>query len=196
MKPQNFNRRSIRLRGYDYTQSGAYFITICTYNRKDLFGEIIAGKMNLNDAGNITKQYWMEIPDHFPIVSLDEFVIMPDHIHGIIVINDNNSIGANDNCMVFNDDLMGANNNCIRTNNYSPLHQQQKHHHQKTPFRSPSKTIGSVIRGFKIGVTKWFHQNTNIDNVWQRNYYDHIIRNDEEIIRIRKYIKDNPVRAK
>ncbi|HRS90694.1 MAG TPA: hypothetical protein P5028_01435 [Candidatus Marinimicrobia bacterium] len=164
--PDNHHRRSIRLQGYDYSQQGAYFITVCTQNRECLFGEILNGEMRLNEFGKMARQCWFEIPNHFPHVQLDEYIIMPNHIHGIIVLND----------------IVGA-------KNFSP---QQ----YITPFRSPSKTIGSIIRGFKIGVTKWFRQNTDIYVVWQRNYYEHIIRNDGELNRIRQYIIDNPKKWK
>lgn len=165
--PDKHHRRSIRLKGYDYSQAGAYFVTICTKNRQCLFGNVVNGEMIFNDAGQIARKCWLEIPDHYPNAILDEFVIMPNHIHGIIIIN------------------VGANNN-------SPL--QNHSAVQSSPFQSPSKTIGSIIRGFKIGVTKWFRQNTDVYDVWQRNYYEHIIRNDDELNTIRQYIIDNPLK--
>ena len=164
--PDKHHRRSIRLQGYDYSQPGIYFITICTKNHECLFGEILNGEMRLNEFGKIAHQCWLEMPHHFPHIQLDEFVVMPDHIHGIIVLN--NIVGAK---------------------KFSPLQ-------NITPFRSPSKTIGSIIRGFKIGVTKGFRQNTDIYVVWQRNYYEHIIRNEVELNRIRQYIIDNPKKWK
>jgi REP element-mobilizing transposase RayT len=84
------NRQSIRLQGYDYAQPGAYFITVVTYDRECecLFGEIVNGEMRINEWGEMAQQCWLEIPDHFPQTQLDEYVIMPDHIHGIIIIND------------------------------------------------------------------------------------------------------------
>ena len=156
------NRRSIRLKGYDYTQPGAYFITICTHGGKCLFGKIVNRDMILNDAGRTAEKCWQDIPKHFPYIELDEFIIMPNHIHGIIwVIGD---VGAK---------------------NISPLRNKQNR-------PGTSKTIGSVDRGFKIGVTKWMRQNTTIHNVWQRNYYEHIIRTDESLNHIRQYIMLNP----
>ncbi|MEM2174632.1 MAG: transposase, partial [Candidatus Micrarchaeia archaeon] len=150
--PEKYHRRSIRLKGYDYSQPGAYFITICTKDRKCLFGNVIDGKMILNDAGHIAQKCWLEIPDHYPNVILDEFIIMPNHIHGIIIIN------------------VGANNNSPRQINNNSPRQANDNSPQPSLFRSPSGTIGSIVRGFKIGVTKWFRQNTNIYDVWQRNY--------------------------
>ena len=160
--PDKHHRRSIRLPGYDYSRAGAYFVTICVQDRACLFGDIADGVMRLNDAGRVVERCWHEIPIHFPHVELDEFVIMPNHVHGIIVIVENH----------------------VAAKNFSPL-----------PERRPagtSGTIGSIIRGFKIGVTKWFRENTVVQTVWQRNYYEHIIRNDESLNRIREYIANNP----
>ena len=157
-------RKSIRLKGYDYSQQGMYFVTVCTYNHHFLFGHIAEERMILNNAGRFANKCWVEIQEHFTHVALDEFIIMPNHIHGIIIINGKN-VGAN---------------------NYSPL--------QINQFRSPSRTIGSMIRGFKIGVTKWFRANTNVYNVWQRNYYEHIIRNEKKLNKIREYIINNPLK--
>ena len=170
---------TIRLKNYDYSKSGAYFITIVTHNRQCIFGKISDGRMILNDGGKIAQQCWMDIPEHFPHAELDEFVIMPNHIHGIIILNEIN------------------NQTFVETNNNSSLQMQQikspsQSSQQKSIFRSPSKTIGSIVRGFKIGVTKWFRKQTDIYTVWQQNYYEHIIRNDDELNRIRQYIIINP----
>jgi len=161
------HRRSIRLPGYDYMQNGAYFITVCTKNRECLFGEIEDGEMHLNDTGNIAFQCWQEIPAHFPHVVPDRFVIMPNHIHGILFITDS---------------IVGG--NVVGAKNFSPLPGQRP--------AGTSQTIGSIVRGFKIGVTKWMRRNTSVQTVWQRNYYEHIVRNDDALNRIRRYIDDNP----
>lgn len=178
------NRQSIRLQGYDYAQPGAYFITVVTQDRACLFGEIVNGEMRINEWGEMAQQCCLEIPDHFPQTQLDEYIIMPDHIHGIIIINDSPIVGAK---------KFSPNN--METNDFSPQTPQQSN---IALFRSPSQTIGSVVRGFKIGVTKWIHQIERaknispLPNVWQRNYYEHIIRNDDELHRIRDYIRNNP----
>jgi len=186
--PDKHHRRSIRLQGYDYSQPGIYFITLCTQNHECLFGEILNGEMRLNEFGKMTQQCWLEIPHHFPHVKLDEFVIMPDHIHGIIILND--IVGAK------NFSPQPSNNFSPQpSNNFSPQPMSTPQQNI-TPFRSPSKTIGSIIRGFKIGVTKGFRQNTDIYVVWQRNYYEHIIRNKVELNRMRQYIIDNPKKWK
>ena len=162
------HRKSIRLKGYDYSQQGCYFVTICTKNRMPLFGEIAGGEMNLNFWGRITDECWQAIPDHYPHVSLDEYVIMPNHIHGIIVINPSGGVGVQ---------------------NVEPL----RHEYQINQYQHIiPKSLGSIVRGFEIGVTKWFRHHTDIHTVWQRNFHDHVIRNEEGLNRIRQYIMDNP----
>ena len=150
--PDKHHRRSIRLQGYDYSQRGAYFITLCTKNREHLFGEILNGEIQLNEFGKITQQCWLEIPNHFPNVQLDEFVIMPDHIHGIIVLN--NIVGVG---------VQNIESRQQQQNIESRPRQQNAYQH------IIPGSIGSIIRGFKIGVTKEFRQNTDIYVVWQRN---------------------------
>ena len=180
------NRHSIRLKGYDYSQSGMYFITICTQNRKQLFGNIKNGKMILNDAGGNADKCWLQIPDHFPNTVLHAHIIMPNHVHGIIEITESVVGAKNLSPVSYN----GA-------KDFSPL--------PSTPSpppslpRSPSKTIGSIVRGYKIGVTKWFRQCMGNQfpvkrPVWQRNYWEHIIRNEREYNRISEYIVGNPLK--
>ena len=162
-------RRSIRLRDFDYSQAGAYFVTVCTQERRCRFGDVVDGDMRLNEAGRIVEQCWLAIPSHFPDVILDAFVVMPNHVHGIVAIVDGT----------------------VRAKNCSPL--QDNIMTIRKPLRSPSKTIGSIVRGFKVGVTKWFRENGAIDEVWQRNYYEHVIRRDESLNRIREYIQNIPM---
>ena len=177
------NRRSIRLRGYDYSRSGYYFLTICIHDRgQRLFGEIIDGKMILNDAGKYANRCWLDIPCHFPNATIDEYVIMPNHLLGVIFIRD--PAGAN---------------------NHSPRNGQTKSHHDNgasnhSPLQKinnrihgTSKTVGSIVRGFKIGVTKWFKTQNPDTIVWQRNYFDHIIRDNKSLFYIRQYIRNNPL---
>ncbi len=158
------HRRSIRLKGYDYSQSGAYFITICTYNRECLFGKIVDDKMILNQYGEIANQCWLEIPNHFPNVELDEYIIMPNHIHEIIVINEQN-VGAIHEL---------------------PLQNQ---------YQRRKMLIPKIIGRFKMNSAKQINQLRHTPNipVWQRNYYEHIIRNENELNKIREYIINNPL---
>ena len=123
---------------------------------------------------------WNEIPEHFKHAQLHEYVIMPNHIHGIIELSDIIPVGA-------------KNFSPLQMPQQSPLQMPQQSPQPIIPS-SPSKTIGSIVRGFKIGVTTWMRQNTDIYNVWQRNYYEHIIRNEKSYVRIAEYIINNPAK--
>ena len=179
-------RRSIRLRGYDYSQPGAYFVTICIHDHKQrLFGDVADGKMALNDAGECAQRCWSAIPAHFPDVKLDGFVVMPNHVHGIIVIRHK---------------VKSANARVpqnVGVQNFEPL-QVKRHDIPETKSRENQyqhiipRSIGSIVRGFKIGVSKWFREKTPGAVVWQRNYYDHLIRDDKSYYYIRQYIRQNP----
>jgi len=165
--PERHHRRSIRLKGYDYTQLGAYFVTIVTRDRTCLFGEIAEGAVRLNQMGHIVRECWLAIPDHFPHAMLDEFVVMPNHVHGIIVLNGTENVGAR---------------------HAVPLPEQ---------FGKPIPgSIPTIIRSFKSAVTKRIndHRGTPGVPVWQRNYYEHIIRNEDDLEAIRRYIACNPLR--
>ena len=174
--PADRRRRSIRLHGYDYRQAGAYFVTICTHNRAPLFGEIRGDEMELNEVGRTVWKCWTAIPDHYPHAKIDAFIVMPNHVHGIIFIGDDATNFKRDGVAD------------VGANNYSPLQPIGQQ------FRSPSKTLGSIVRGFKIGVTKWFRANTDIFPVWQRNYYEHVIRDETALHDIRQYIIHNPAK--
>ena len=172
---QIHRRRSIRLRGYDYSQEGGYFVTICTKDRACLFGTIVENKMQLNEAGRFVDDCWKQIPTHFPRVILDEYKIMPNHVHGTIMIEGN--VGV-------------QNLEPLQKSLREPTHEPPENKFQHIIPNS----IGSIVRGFKIGVTKWFRQNRQVHVVWQRNFYEHIIRNDDSLNRIREYIMYNPIR--
>jgi len=159
------HRRSIRLRHYNYSKSGLYFVTICTHGRLPLFGNIVAGEMILNRAGLAVETCWRNIANHFTWINADEFVVMPSHVHGIV------NICARD----------GGEPQAVEKDILPLQH-------------GASCTIGSVVRGFKVGVTKWFRKNTDIHQVWQRNYHEHIIRNEESYLKIVEYIQTNPQR--
>jgi putative transposase len=206
--PNIHHRHSIRLPTYDYSQPGVYFITVCAQNREYLFGEITDCKMQLNNAGRIAEKCWQEIPKHYPDFTLDKFIIMPNHVHGILFVK-NPPVGANNHSPSLNNHSPSLNNhspslnnhltdnhwcdNSSRAKNFSPLRgcRPRRDPIQTCPTGT-SKTIGSVVRGYKIGVTKWFRQNTNVYSVWQRNYWERIIRDETELEKIREYIKNNP----
>jgi putative transposase len=174
------NRRSIRLDGYDYSRPGNYFITICIHDPEQrIFGDVVDGRMILNENGKYVERCWNNIPIHFPNVVLDESVVMPNHVHGIIVIGGSvNPVGVQNAGVQNIEPLQWEKNNRPFENRYQHI---------------ISCSIGSIIRGFKIGVTKWFREKMPGMVVWQRNFYEHIIRDDKSIYAIRKYIRENPV---
>ncbi|MCB9434645.1 MAG: transposase [Ardenticatenaceae bacterium] len=175
--PQIHHRRSIRLAGYDYTQAGAYFITICTHNRQNLFGEVVAGEMVLNENGRIVAACWLDLARHFPHITLGEWVVMPNHIHGIIVI----VVGrgeASATKTVDNPDGLRA--------DASPL--------QPQPNGTDSGSIGAMVQNFKSVASRKINKQRGTPGtpVWQRNYWEHIIRNEQAYQRIAHYIANNP----
>lgn len=174
---------SARLLGYDYSTPGAYFVTINTRGMICWFGDVVDGKMIRNHAGNIIYECWSSTPDHHVNVSLDEFVIMPNHVHGILVINKRGGR-----------DVAG---NVSTTRIKQPLVESQTMDRTKTkPTKIPSPkpgSLGTIVRSFKSAATKQIHDAGSADFTWQPRFHDHIIRNDAELNRIREYIIANPV---
>jgi putative transposase len=167
------HRQSIRLRTYDYASSGAYFVTICAAQKMHLFGEIVDAQMQLNEFGQIVHEEWQASAIIRKEIALDAFVIMPNHLHGIlwIMTTDPSPVGATGG---------------------SPLHTLTTKP-PKTP--GPAKSsIGAMLAGFKSAVTKRINEARATPGVpvWQRNYYEHIVRNDTDLERIRTYIENNP----
>lgn len=162
-KSDKYHRQSKRLRGYDYSQVGAYFITICTHNKECAFGNIVNGEMRLNELGQVVEMEWLKTAKIRDNVELDEFVVMPNHIHGIVVITES---------------YVGATGR-------SPL-----------PNGPAPKSIGAIIAGFKSAVTKRVNEMRHTPGVpiWQRNYHEHIIRDEDDLHQIQLYIVNNPLR--
>ena len=244
---EQHHRRSIRLKDYDYSLAGAYFLTICTHGHRQVFGEIVDGEIRRSGLGRRAAACWEEIPAHFPQVELDAFVVMPNHVHGIIVITgDNGPVGAENfppprgaipatsahGTGSSNTDGVGAENfppvpdaaptaaargtgacetDGLGAKDFSPLQNagppvlahgmgasntggadnRGGASAKRLPL-GPSRTVGSIVRGFKIGVTVWARQQDLPLPVWQRNYWEHIIRNEAELFRVRQYIYENP----
>jgi putative transposase len=258
------HRRSIRLPTYDYTQSGAYFITICTQNRQRFFGDVKNGVMCLSDCGRTVDQTWRDLPSRFPWIITDTFQIMPDHIHAIIwihhpvdgkgptrairrgeshspLLETHSSLGVNtyhesssssENTGHNTDAMASAKNDghdegstvdeCdvkigardLTRDTWNPTTGERGSRNPRTDKRdiqkgewdlkkkkgewdSPlqcgtSKTVGSIVRGLKIPVTQWARQSMGIQNVWQRNYFERIIRSQQDLESIRQYIINNP----
>ncbi len=171
---------STRATWWDYAACGIYFITICTKERIHHFGKIIDNEMIFSETGQIAHNCWQAIPAHFPFVQLHEFVIMPNHVHGIIVI-DKQDVDCGDGD-AFGDACRDA-KFCVSTNTNTNTNPNK--------FGPQSKNLASVIRGFKIGVTIEGRK-VNPDFGWQPRYHDRIIRDNKEYLRIAQYIDTNP----
>lgn len=172
--PEIYKRHSIRLKGYDYSREGLYFITICCVNKTHFLGEIVNGQMMRNNIGDIIYNEWLNTEKIRDNIKLHHFIVMPNHFHAIIEI-------------------------LFTTNPYNIPNE----------FKSPSKTIGSIIRGFKVATMKQIkgllndsgewelsqlkHLSSFDKTIWQRNYYDHIIRNETSYFKICEYIENNPL---
>lgn len=165
-----FRIESARREGWDYSQSGHYFITICTKNKNKFFGDIIGGKMELSEIGKIAVKYWLEIPKHFSFIVLDEFVVMPNHVHGIITID-------------YGDDGRDEALPRLYMGKYP----------QMSKISPKSKSLPVIIGSFKSVVTKTINQKYPKNNfAWQERFYDHVIRNERELNNVKNYILNNP----
>ena len=155
------NRRSMRLPEYDYSQSGVYFVTICTYRFSSFFGRIVSGKVQLNSLGRLVEEEWKRTAAVRPSVEVDLYVVMPNHVHGLLWISDNPA------------DQVSNDSETILAN-----------------------SLGSIIAQFKSIVTKRSRRLAIAPNspIWKRNYYDHIVRSERALERIRNYIIENPAR--
>ena len=185
----NHHRRSIRLKGYDYTRDGAYFITLVTYQRAEVFGAVVDGQVVLSALGQIVHDEWMRSIELRREIQLfeDEFVIMPTHIHGIVHINTTDErhfdiVGAHG--MRPDGEGEGARRAPQQATQQAPQPAGQ-------PKRAP-KSLGSFIAGYKSAVTSRARRELGLTDIWQRNYYEHIIRNAQEFARIWNYIDTNP----
>ena len=161
-------RRSIRLQGYDYSQAGAYYFTVCTRDRKCLFGEVVDSQIHVNRTGQTIQTVWDNLPQFYEGIELDAFVIMPNHVHGVILIGE--PVGA------------------IHESPLPPV-----------PIAERRRMLLSKILGrFKMVTAKQINalRGSSGQPLWQRNYYEHVIRDDQSLKRIRQYIADNPAQWK
>jgi putative transposase len=180
--PKIHHRRSIRLPGYDYSQAGAYYVTIVTWQRDCLFGDAVNGEMILSKAGKIVQWEWENLAQSFKFVELGVDQVMPNHFHGILAFRD-----AGANRPDITNTLVGKN----------PLHNSIPAGLDGSPLpRGPEEaSLGAVIGQFKSRVTKrlWKMPELSGTPIWQRNYYEHILRNERELDAIWRYIEANPV---
>lgn len=177
------SRKSIRLKGYDYASCGAYFVTVCVNNRKSVFGDVLDGKIILNDAGKMAYRVWGEIPQFYNGIDIDHFQIMPNHMHGIIIM-----VGAGPCARPDNEKINYCN---IQSNDY---------HKGQPQGVAPTLSLSDIVHRFKTMTTKQYCDGVKSRNwpsfdvrLWQRNYYEHLIRDKSDFNRIRKYIIDNPL---
>jgi REP element-mobilizing transposase RayT len=179
--PAIHRRRSIRLQGYDYSQAGAYFVTICAHERQSLFGEIADGAMRMNDFGRIVMAEWLRSIEIRQEIEMGECVVMPNHFHGIVVIKEDAGRRGDRPVAPTITGRPVAPATTVR-----PV----------APAGPQSKSIGALMAGFKSAVTKRINEMRNTPRfpVWQRNYYDHVIRDDADYNRIAEYIVSNPQR--
>ncbi len=176
-------RRSVRLTGYDYSQAGAYFLTICTHRRGCVVAEVVEAQIRLNACGAIVEACWEQIPRHFRHVELDAFVVMPNHLHGVIVFLERSAAEP---------DVR------LRARHAVPLRGRgEVVGGQVERFGAPVRSsLATIIRSFKAAVTRRINaaRQTTGRPFWQRNYYEHIIRNEHDLEDIREYIEQNPGR--
>ena len=156
---------STRLQNYDYSANGYYFVTICTYQKFCYFGDIVDAEMHFSQVGRIAQKNWQDIPNHFDGVYWDEYVIMPNHIHGIIVINRPKN---------------------VETRNFASLP------NKFAPLKPGS--LQAIVHAYKSSVTRWCRQNGDDIFRWQPRFYEYIIRNDKSLKNIRQYIINNPAK--
>jgi len=190
--PERFHRRSIRLNGYDYTRAGAYYVTACTHERAHMFGDVADAIMVPNAMGAAVQRCWDAIPEHMPMVVCDAFVVMPNHVHGIIVITD----------MVASDDAM-AGGWSVGAGNFRPVQPPVPPADMITPPDNAKRimpvmqkgSLGHIMQTFKAAVSRQAIRDGLMPRgapIWQRGYYEHIIRDGAAHDRIAQYIADNP----
>ena len=169
--PNKSCRKSNRLNGYEYTLAGAYFVTIVTYQYLCMFGEVINGEMKLNPSGKIAFDQWMRLSKRFSLSDFSTFVIMPNHVHGILFMK-----GAGDD----------TRNNHDQSSTLRPF----------SSFHIVPGSLGAIVRAYKASVSFRINIMLNLDHppIWQRNYYDHIIRDQNDFDNIWKYIEQNPIK--
>ena len=196
--PAIHHRRSIRLKGYDYSQAGMYFVTICVDVgangiRPHIFGDVVNGEMVLNDVGKIAYNEWYKTCNIRSNVQLDAFVVMPNHIHGIIVITDDGRGVSHTPTNAPHTPINELPINELPINEL-PINELPNGNSGvcDTPLRSPSNTVGAIVRGYKSAVTKQLNQLGFTHSIWQRNYHEIIIRNEQSYQYIANYIVNNP----
>jgi REP element-mobilizing transposase RayT len=189
--PDIHHRRSIRLREYDYSSAGAYFVTICTQGKECLFGRIDGDVMVLNDVGRMVKIVWQSLPERFPGIALDEFVVMLNHVHGIIMLHD----GRGESCI--RPDVDGHR---LTFHNQGD-HKDRPYGKTDVPHGTLDGSLGRIVQAFKSITTHEYTVGVKQSGwrpfsgrLWQRNYYERVVRDDGELHGFREYIRYNPLK--
>lgn len=192
MNEEKNHRRSIRLHGYDYRDGGMYFVTICTKNRDRIFGEVRNGTMGLSEAGCIVADELQKTSIVRPYVTLDIWIIMPNHVHAIIRIHPSD-------CECCRGNENSSQNGRRGVARYAPTNDvTDKFANESNEDRfigPPARSLGSIVRAFKSATTRSINllRDAPGETIWQRNYHEHIIRDEDECLRIGQYIHDNPI---
>ena len=183
--PNKPKRRSIRILEYDYTQQGAYFISICTHLKKHIFGEITSGSMKLSPLGEIAHYQWLQLPQRFSNIELDAFIIMPNHIHGILIINK----PQHPITRRYSPDL--SNEDTPQVSTLTPCPPVNSN----PPHGTIPGSIGAIIQNYKSLTSRKINMLLRSKNnpIWQRNFYEHIVRDETDYERIVEYIENNPI---
>jgi putative transposase len=203
--PRIHHRRSIRLKGYDYRQAGGYFVTLVTQGREMLFGEVVNGEMDLNPAGEMIVRWWLELPNKFPNVNVDIFMPMPNHFHGVIFIFEPSNVGVD--LRVNPAPGLGITPPMPQTiPSAQPIpgdgdFPRNGGGYADPPLQRPNAPLSQMIQWFKTMTTNEYIRGVKqlgwkpfSGKLWQRNYYEHIIRNETALNRITRYIESNPAR--
>jgi len=177
------SRRSIRLREYDYTRPGAYFVTVCSHRHECLFGDVSDGEVALSEYGQIVADEWARSAKIRDELRLGDFIVMPNHLHGIV------RLGAGSHGRIAAQDWVGAHGR-------APLRRSPDGSCALGSLHRPGRSLGFFIAGFKSAATKRINlaREKLGEPVWQRNYYEHIVRDEDDLLRIRQYIQDNPLK--
>ncbi len=208
---QQPQRKSIRLKGYDYSTAGLYFITLCVHDRECCFGTIENGEMILNAIGKIANIYLNEIPKHYPHVEMGEFIVMPNHVHCILKLNDNDNVGtrhgvSDNNNDAGNNDVRPRHGVALPNNMDNPVGTCHGMSPQQPPPQQPSLpsvnqfgkpvsgSVSVIINQYKSSVKRWCNKNGHEYFKWQSRFHDHIIRNHQSYVNISEYIINNPAK--
>ncbi len=193
MMTRPFDRRSIRLPGYDYGLPGAYFVTVCTHARACVLGSVSDGEVLLTPAGGVALACWAELPEHFPRVAAGPVVVLPNHVHGIVVIA-GESAGALETTARLSCEARAGAPAPIGAKHASPLQSRQVS--ASAPRGPAAASLGAIIASYKSAVTRQIRNELpdRLGPVWQRGYYEHVVRDEVDWLRICEYIESNAAR--